>query len=199
MLLTDLVLATHNQDKAREIQAFLDGLGYRILSLEAFGSIPEVIEDGRSYEENAVKKAISALKATGKMVLADDTGLEVDALQGRPGLFSARFAGEGVSYADNRRKLLALMKDIPPDGRGARFRCAMVLALPEDKMRTVQGVVEGSIPLEEQGEGGFGYDPVFYVPELGKTFAQLSFEEKNRISHRARALAQVREILKTLR
>ena len=199
MLLTDLVLATHNQDKAREIQAFLDGLGYRILLLEAFESIPEVIEDGRSYEENAVKKAIAVSKATGKMALADDTGLEVDALQGRPGLFSARFAGEGVSYADNRRKLLALMKDVPPDGRGARFRCAMVLALPEDKMRTVQGVVEGSIPLEEQGEGGFGYDPVFYVPELGKTFAQLSFEEKNRISHRARALAQVREILKTLR
>ena len=195
----DLVLATHNRDKVREIQAYLGELGCRILTLEAFDSIPEVIEDGSSYAENALKKAVSASKAIGKMALADDTGLEVDALQGQPGLFSARFAGEGVAYAANRRKLLSLMENVPLSERTARFRCVMVLVLPDGKTRTVEGLLEGQIPLEEFGEGGFGYDPVFYIPQLGKTLAQLSFEEKNQVSHRAGALAQVREILKTLK
>ena len=133
------------------------------------------------------------------MALADDTGLEVNALQGQPGLFSARFAGEGVSYADNRKKLLWLMKDIPPSRRTARFRCVMVLAMPSGETRTVEGVVEGSITLEEQGEDGFGYDPVFYLPELGKTMAQLTMAEKNRVSHRGIALEQIREILKKIK
>ncbi len=195
----DLVLATRNLDKAKEIRAFLDGLDHRILTLEAFPSVPEVVEDGDSYEANAMKKALTVSKYTGKMSLADDTGLEVDALQGQPGLFSARFAGEDATYADNRRKLLSLMKDIPSQQRTARFRCVMVLAKPEGKARTVEGVVEGSITLEEKGEGGFGYDPVFYLPEVGKTLAQLTFDEKNKISHRARALEKIREILKTIR
>jgi XTP/dITP diphosphohydrolase len=143
-----------------------------------------------------MKKALTVTQYTGKMSLADDTGLEVDALQGQPGLLSARFAGEGVTYADNRRKLLSLMKDIPSHQRTARFRCVMVLALPGGKTRTVEGVVEGSITLEERGEAGFGYDPVFYLPEAGKTLAQLTFEEKNKVSHRARALEKTKEILK---
>ncbi len=195
----DLVLATRNLDKVKEIRAFLDGLGHRILTLEAFPSVPEVVEDGDSYEANAMKKALTVSKYTGKMSLADDTGLEVDALQGQPGLFSARFAGEDATYADNRRKLLSLMKDVPSQQRTARFRCVMVLAKPEGKARTVEGVVEGSITLEEKGEGGFGYDPVFYLPEVGKTLAQLTFEEKNKVSHRARALEKIREILKKIR
>jgi XTP/dITP diphosphohydrolase len=195
----DLVLATHNMDKAREIRAFLGGLGYRILTLEAFPSVPEMVEDGGSYEANAMKKARTVAQHTGKMALADDTGLEVDALQGQPGLFSARFAGEGVTYADNRRKLLSLLKDVPPPKRTARFRCVMVLAMPGGQTRTVEGVVEGTITPEERGEGGFGYDPVFYLPALGKTLAQLTFEEKNRVSHRAKALEKIREILKSLR
>jgi XTP/dITP diphosphohydrolase len=194
----DLVLATRNIDKAKEIRAFLDGLGHRILTLEAFPSVPDVVEDGDSYGANAIKKAMTVSKYTGKMSLADDTGLEVDALQGQPGLFSARFAGEAVTYADNRRKLLSLMKNIPPLQRTARFRCVMVLVTSGGKTRTVEGVVEGSIPLEEQGDGGFGYDPVFYLPEVEKTLAQLTFEEKNKVSHRARALEQIREILKKL-
>ncbi len=195
----DLVLATRNIHKAKEIRAYLDDLGYRILTLEDFPSIPEITEDGESYEENAMKKAVAVSESTGKMALADDTGLEVDALQGQPGLFSARFAGEGVSYADNRKKLLLLMKDISPSRRTARFRCVMVLAMPGGETRTVEGVVEGRITLEEQGEEGFGYDSVFYFPELGKTLAQLTMAEKNRVSHRGRALKQVREILKKIR
>jgi XTP/dITP diphosphohydrolase len=195
----DLVLATRNIHKAKEIRAYLDDLGYRILTLEDFPSIPEITEDGESYEENAMKKAVAVSESTGKMALADDTGLEVDTLQGQPGLFSARFAGEGVSYADNRKKLLSLMKDIPPSRRTARFRCIMVLAMPGGETRTVEGVVEGSITLEEQGEEGFGYDPVFYLPELGKTMAQLTMAEKNRVSHRGIALEQIREILKKIK
>ena len=195
----DLVLATRNIHKAKEIRAYLDKLGYRILTLEDFPSIPETAEDGKTYQENAMKKAVAVSRSTGKMALADDTGLEVNALQGQPGLFSARFAGEGVSYADNRKKLLWLMKDIPPSRRTARFRCVMVLAMPSGETRTVEGVVEGSITLEEQGEDGFGYDPVFYLPELGKTMAQLTMAEKNRVSHRGIALEQIREILKKIK
>lgn len=195
----DLVLATRNIHKAKEIRAYLDNLGSRILTLEDFPSIPETAEDGETYQENAMKKAVAVSKSTAKMALADDTGLEVDALQGQPGLYSARFAGEGVSYADNRRKLLSLLKVIPPSGRTARFRCVMVLAMPSGETRTVEGVVEGSITLEEQGEEGFGYDPVFYLPEFGKTLAQLTMAEKNRVSHRGRALEQIREILKKIK
>jgi XTP/dITP diphosphohydrolase len=195
----DLVLATHNLDKAKEIRAFLDGLGHRILTLEDFPSAPEVVEDGDSYEANAMKKALTISKYTGKMSVADDTGLEVDALQGQPGLFSARFAGEDVTYADNRRKLLSLMKNVPLHQRTARFRCTMVLAWPSGQTQTVEGVVEGSIAVEEQGKGGFGYDPVFYLHESGKTLAQLTFDEKNKVSHRARALEKIREILKSIK
>ena len=195
----DLVLATRNIHKAKEIRAYIDDLGYRILTLEDFPSIPETAEDGKTYQENAMKKAVAVSRSTGKMALADDTGLEVDYLQGQPGLFSARFAGEGVSYADNRKKLLSLMKDISPSRRTARFRCVMVLAMPSGETRTVEGVVEGSITLEEQGADGFGYDPVFYLPELGKTMAQLTMAEKNRVSHRGIALEQIREILKKIK
>lgn len=195
----DLVLATRNRDKSGEIQAFLADLGYRILTLADFESVPEVLEDGLTYEENARKKAVTASQSTGCLALADDTGLEVDALQGQPGLYSARFAGENVTYADNRRKLLSLLRGVPESARTARFRCVMVLALPDGKTHTVEGVVEGFITPEEVGEGGFGYDPVFYVSELERTLAQLSLAEKNRVSHRARALAKVRELLKALR
>ena len=195
----DLVLATRNIHKTKEIRAFLDGLGHRILTLEDFPSMPEVVEDGDSYEANAMKKAKTVAEHTGKMALADDTGLEVDALQGQPGLYSARFAGEEVTYADNRQKLLSLMKDVPFPKRTARFRCVIVLAMPGGKTRTAEGMVEGTITQEERGEGGFGYDPVFYLPALGKSLAQLTFEEKNRVSHRAKALEKIREILKSVR
>ena len=195
----DLVLATRNVDKTQEIRASLDGLGYRILTLEECPSVPEVVEDGNSYEANAMKKAKTVAQHTGKMALADDTGLEVDALRGQPGLFSARFAGEDVTYADNRQKLLSLMKEVPAIKRTARFRCVMVLAMPGGQTRTEEGVVEGIITEEEQGKGGFGYDPVFYLPALQKTLAQLTLEEKNRVSHRAKALEKIRKILKSMR
>lgn len=195
----DLVIATRNIHKAKEIRAFLDDSGHRILTLESFPDVPDVVEDGKSYEENARKKAMMVLEKTGRAALADDTGLEVDALQGQPGLYSARFAGEGATFADNRRKLLSLMKEVLPPRRTARFRCVMVLAMPGGVTWTVEGVIEGTITQEELGEGGFGYDPVFYLPDLGKTLAQLSFDEKNRVSHRAKALEEIREILKTIK
>ncbi len=195
----DLVIATRNIHKAKEIRAFLENSGHRVLTLEDFPDVPEVVEDGKSYEENALKKAMMVLEKTGRAALADDTGLEVDALQGQPGLYSARFAGEDVTFADNRRKLLSLMKEVPTPGRTARFRCVMVLAMPGGVTRTVEGVIDGTITQQELGEGGFGYDPVFYLPDLGKTLAQLSFDEKNRVSHRAKALEQIRQILKTIR
>jgi XTP/dITP diphosphohydrolase len=195
----DLVLATRNVDKTKEIRASLDGLGYRILTLEEFPSVPEVVEDGNSYEANAMKKAKTVAQYTGKIALADDTGLEVDALGGQPGLFSARFAGEGVSYADNRQKLLSLMREVPAIKRAALFRCVMVLAMPGGQTITVEGAVEGIITEEEQGIGGFGYDPVFYLPALQKTLAQLTLAEKNRVSHRAKALEKIREVLKRVR
>jgi XTP/dITP diphosphohydrolase len=192
----ELVLATHNKDKVKEIRPFLQDLGIRLIPLDALA--PEVVEDGDSYEANAKKKAVTAMKYTGKMSLADDTGLEVDALGGQPGLFSARFAGEGVTYADNRRKLLSLLEGVPESQRTARFRCVMVLALPGGKTQTVEGVIDGMIPIQEKGSSGFGYDAVFLLPEIGKTLGELAIEEKNRLSHRAKALNQVREILKKL-
>jgi XTP/dITP diphosphohydrolase len=161
--------------------------------------VPEVVEDGNSYEANAMKKAKTVAQYTGKIALADDTGLEVDALGGQPGLFSARFAGEGVSYADNRQKLLSLMREVPAIKRAALFRCVMVLAMPGGQTITVEGAVEGIITEEEQGIGGFGYDPVFYLPALQKTLAQLTLVEKNRVSHRAKALEKIREVLKRVR
>ena len=194
----ELVLATRNPDKVREIRARLKDTGVTILTLEAFPEIPEVVEDGRTCEENAVKKARIVSEAAGKMALADDTGLEVDALQGQPGVHSARFAGENVTYAENCRELLTRMASVDDSRRSARFRCVMVLAHPDGTVRIVVGLVDGQITREEIGVHGFGYDPVFMISQLGRTMAQLTMEEKNAISHRGRALEQVRQILKDM-
>ena len=145
-----------------------------------------------------MKKAVTIARATGMTAVADDTGLEVDALEGRPGPFAARYAGENATYEDNCRKLLQELDGVPSDRRGARFLTVAAIASPEGDVRTVQGVLEGAITEAGRGERGFGYDPIFAVPELGKTLAELTPEEKNRISHRAKAFIQIRQLLRNI-
>jgi len=212
-----LILATRNQHKIEEIRKILSepneeeiarsgdlastdlaGQKLEILTLRDFPDVPEVEETGRTMLENAVLKAKAVYSATGIPALADDSGLEVDALNGAPGVTSARFAGPGCSYKDNNVKLLSLLKGIPEDQRGAVFRCVVALALSQDDIRIVEGKVSGIITDKETGENGFGYDPIFYHPESGKTFAELTQEEKNKISHRGIAFRKSKELIKKL-
>jgi XTP/dITP diphosphohydrolase len=195
--LIELVLATRNRDKISEICEVLGSLPIRILTFEDIRDLPIVEEDGRSLYENALKKATTISSNAGKVALADDSGLEVSILNNQPGVKSARFAGLDVTYEENNAKLLELLKGIPEEKRIARFRCVMVLAFPEGRRERFEGVLEGSITHKRKGTHGFGYDPLFYVAALGKTLAELSMQEKNRISHRGKALAQVYEFLHT--
>ncbi|HPN36500.1 MAG TPA: XTP/dITP diphosphatase [bacterium] len=189
-----LLLATNNADKAAEMRDFFTGLNLVLRTAAEFPQIPAVEEDQPTLQGNAVKKASALAAATGLLSLADDTGLEVDALNGRPGVYSSRYAGENASYSENVDKLLAELQDIPAAQRSARFRCVIALA-NGSRVETVEGVCEGVILTARQGQGGFGYDPVFFLPEIGRTFAEMSLEEKNRISHRGRALQQARRLL----
>ena len=191
----EVVIATRNAGKLREIQAILAPLGLRILSLRDFPEIPEIVEDGNTFEENALKKAIAVALQTGRTAMADDSGLAVDALQGRPGVFSSRYAGEKATDADRCRKLLEEMAGIPPGKRGAVFICVMAVASPGGKTEVVKGECRGEIALAPRGSHGFGYDPVFFLPEFGKTMAELAPEVKNQISHRARALEKLKQVL----
>lgn len=194
-----LLLGTGNRDKVREISAILAGSDVELVSLTDFPEIPEVVEDGETLEANARKKALLPARASGLWTLADDTGLEVDALDGAPGVYSARYAGEDCSYSDNVEKLLRELKGVKPPRRTAVFRCVMALASPEGEVRLREGRLPGVISESPAGSNGFGYDPVFLLPERGKTFAELSTEEKNRISHRGLALRAMAEVLKGLR
>ncbi len=190
-----IVLATANRDKVRELRHALSGLAVEILTREDFPGIPEVVEDGATLDENAVKKARALCDATGLPAVGDDTGLEVDALDGEPGIYSSRYAGAGASYADNVRLLLERMAGVPENRRGARFRCVIALAEPAGSDVLVEGVCEGRILTESRGSDGFGYDPVFFVPSAGRTFAEMSVEEKDRISHRGLAMARMRKVI----
>lgn len=193
-----LVLATRNHGKIREMAEILAPLNIEVLSMDAFPDFPEVEEDGETFLENAVKKARVTAQATGEIALADDSGLEVDCLDGRPGVHSARFAGEPKDDRANNEKLLSLMVDVPPERRTARFRCAIAVATPGGEVHTTDGTCEGVIIGEPRGGGGFGYDPLFYLRQYGKTFAELDLATKNKISHRGRALAGVLDILAEL-
>jgi XTP/dITP diphosphohydrolase len=195
---TEIVIATNNRHKFEEISAILKEAPVRLISLADYPDAPELNEEGATYAENAVHKARTIARYTGKWALGDDTGLEVDALNGQPGLYSARFAGEGVTFADNRRKLLRLMESVPTEKRTATFRTVLALVGPSGETHVVEGVLRGRIADQERGSGGFGYDAVFDLPELGKTYAELTSEEKNRISHRARAVQKIREHLKNI-
>jgi XTP/dITP diphosphohydrolase len=191
----DVVLATRNRHKGAELAELLADLPFRIRTMDEFPDVPDVVEDGETCEANAVKKARAVSDATGLLAVADDTGLEVDALGGRPGVYAARYAGMQATYEDNWKKLLREMTGVPRDRRTAHFVTVAAVASPSDVVAVTTGRLDGLIAEEPVGERGFGYDPVFYVPELGKTLAELSGEEKNRISHRAKAFAQVREVL----
>ena len=194
----ELVIATRNEKKRQEIVELLEGLDIKVRSLSDFPEAPEVIEEGKSFKENAARKAIEVAKFTGKMALADDSGLEVDVLCGEPGLYSARFAGEDQDDEANIQKLLKLMEGVPEEKRKARFRCCVAIAKPEGLVKVVEGTCEGIIGFKSEGNYGFGYDPVFIVPDYNQTFAQLGPDVKNRISHRAKALKKARKILTSL-
>jgi XTP/dITP diphosphohydrolase len=191
----EVVIATRNSGKLREIRQILAPLGLRILSLRDFPEIPEILEDGRTFAENAAKKATPVARLTRRVAIADDSGLAVDALDGRPGVFSSRYAGEGASDLDRYHKLLQEMAGVPLGQRAAVFVCAMAVASPEGKVEIVEGECRGEIASSPRGNEGFGYDPVFFFPDLQKTMAELEPEAKNRISHRARALEKLKQIL----
>ena len=197
-MIRELVLATRNRHKGEELAALLDDLGIKIRTLDEFPDAPEVIEDGNTCEANAVKKARAIAEFTGLPTVADDTGLEVDALGGRPGVYAARYAGENATYEDNCRKLLRELTGVPRERRTARFLTVAAVALPSDGVRVAQGTLNGVIAEEASGTLGFGYDPVFLIPELGKTLAQLSAGQKNTISHRAKAFTQAKELLREM-
>ena len=190
-----LVLATRNADKVAEIRGILGLRNGELKSLLDFPEFEEIEESGSTLEENAMIKAAVGFRMTDTPCLADDTGLEVDWLDGAPGVYSSRYAGEGASYAENVRKLLLTMKDAPPEKRSARFRCVVALKGPSAE-EWVDGTCEGVILTEPRGRGGFGYDPVFFIPEVGKTMAEMSAEEKNALSHRGRAFRKMAEVLK---
>jgi XTP/dITP diphosphohydrolase len=197
-----IVLATNNRHKIEEIKNILSDLKTQnscpkleILSLNDFENFPKIEETGKTLEDNAILKARAIYKFSKLISLADDSGLEVDALDGAPGVLSSRFAGKHCSYKDNNIKLLSLMENIPWEKRGATFVCMVAVAKDLDDIRIVRGEVRGIITAEERGKGGFGYDPLFYLPELDKTFAQLSFEEKNKRSHRAKAFRKAKELI----
>jgi XTP/dITP diphosphohydrolase len=193
-----LLVATRNPGKLREYEELLAGLPVELTYLESEGIAEDVEETGSSFAENAVLKARRYALISGLLTLADDSGLEVDALGGEPGVHSARYAGPGATDEDRYRLLLDKMRDVPEGERGARFRCVIAVAEPEGETYTVDGVCEGVIAYSPEGEFGFGYDPVFYMPERGRTMAQLPPEEKNLVSHRARAAQAIRPVLEGL-
>lgn len=186
-MLTELLIATGNSGKFKEFAALFAGRGIRLYSLKDFPAIPPVIEDGETFLENALKKAAAAVNATGLPVIADDSGLCVDSLAGGPGVLSARFAGEGCGDAANNQKLLHELRGVPRERRSAAFCCVISFCTPQGLQADFAGELRGFILEEAAGSGGFGYDPLFMVPEYGKTVAELSMEVKNRISHRGRA------------
>jgi len=186
-----ILIATRNAGKLKEFQSFFAPWGWTVRGLGDYPDIPDVVEDGRTFLENARKKARALYEWTNLPVLADDSGLEVDALDGEPGVYSARYAGEGAGDEANNAKLLAALQGVPASRRQARFRCVLVLIIDDQRQLVAEGTCEGVILEQARGEGGFGYDPLFYVPSLGKTLAELPAEEKNRMSHRGAALRQL--------
>ena len=190
-----LILASKNAHKAAEMQAIL-GDSIELITQDAAGCGEiEVIEDGTTFEENAIKKAVEIMKATNLPTIADDSGLAVDALDGRPGIFTARFAGENATDDENINKLLEELKNVPESERTARFVCVIALAVPGEETKTFRGEVEGRILFEKHGENGFGYDPVFYLPQFDAAMAEVAAEVKNSVSHRFNALKLLKEYL----
>ena len=193
---TTIVFATGNQGKMREIRQILGDMDVSVLSMKEAGIESDVEETGTTFEENAILKAKAAAKGTSYIVLADDSGLEIDYLGREPGIYSARYMGEDTSYEIKNRNLLERLAGVEDEKRTARFVCAIAACFPDGTLLTTEGVVEGRIAWEPAGENGFGYDPIFYLPEYGCTSAQLSSEQKNAVSHRGKALRAMKEKLK---
>lgn len=188
-----IIFATKNKDKMAEIREKLSD--YNVISMEEAGIDIDVEENGSTFEENAVIKAEAIMKICGEIVVADDSGLEIDYLDKKPGIYSARFLGHDTSYDYKNKKILEMLDGVPNEKRTARFVCAMAVAFPSGTTKTVIGTIEGIIGNKISGREGFGYDPIFFVPELNKTTAEITMEEKNKISHRGKALDGVRKIL----
>ncbi|MEA1940324.1 MAG: XTP/dITP diphosphatase [Candidatus Caldatribacteriota bacterium] len=191
----EIFLATKNQGKVDEIKAILKNLDINVLSFSDFPNLPETKEDGKTFKDNALKKAYDSLKYTNKMCLADDSGLEIEYLNGKPGIYSSRW---GNSNSEKINKVLKLLKGVPKDKRSAKFVCVLVLIFPDGKLHIIREECRGEITLEPKGENGFGYDPIFLIPEYNKTFAELGSEIKNKISHRGKALKKMSKILKEI-
>ncbi len=194
----EVVLATRNIGKVREMLELLRDLPLQVYSLDAFPQIRDLAEDGLTYTENAISKALTVARLTRRIALADDSGIEIDALQGGPGPQSRRFLGDGVSDTSRNARILKLLQGVPPKARTARYRSVVAVAAADGTVRTFEGVCEGQVAAASRGSHGFGYDPIFLIPEYGKTMAQLPLTVKNRISHRARALAAARPYLRQL-
>lgn len=193
-----IIFATGNEGKMREVRMILQDLGVEILSLKEAGIAADVEENGTTFEENAVIKATEIMKMCGEIVLADDSGLEVDALNKEPGIYSARYMGHDTSYHIKNKSLIDRLEGKSGEERNARFVCVIAAALPDGRVFTTRGTMEGQIGYEERGENGFGYDPIFYLPEYGCYSAELPLEEKNKPSHRGKALRLMKEKLKEL-
>ncbi|MDO4444841.1 MAG: XTP/dITP diphosphatase [Bacillota bacterium] len=191
-----IIFATGNEEKMREIREILASLPVEVLSMKEAGIQADIIEDGKTFEENAVIKAKAIAQLSEEIVLADDSGLVIDYLNGEPGIYSARYMGEDTSYRIKNGNLIQRLEGVPDEERTARFVCAIAAAFPDGTVLTTEGTVEGRIGYEEKGENGFGYDPIFYLPEYGCTTAQLTEEKKNEISHRGKALRKMVEKLR---
>ncbi|PAY12279.1 XTP/dITP diphosphatase [Bacillus sp. 7705b] len=195
IIMKEAIIATHNPGKVKEFKEILEPKGYEVKSLAEIGFTDEIEETGHTFEENAILKAEAVAKAVNKMVIADDSGLSVDNLGGRPGVYSARYAGEQKDDQANIDKVLSELRGIEKEQRTARFRCALAVSIPGEETKTVEGHVEGYIAEEPRGEYGFGYDPIFIVKDKDKTMAELTSDEKNIISHRADALKKLSKLL----
>ncbi len=193
-----LIFATGNENKMREIRQIFGGFGFEIQSMKEAGIDIDIVEDGTSFQENALIKARAVHEASGALVLADDSGLEIDALGKEPGIYSARYMGEDTSYDIKNANLIDRVKDVPEDRRGARFICAVAAVLPDGRSLVQTGVMEGRVAYAPAGENGFGYDPIFFLPQYGKTSAELSPEQKNAISHRGQALRMMKMALEAM-
>ena len=191
-----VIFATGNQGKMKEIREILGDLDIELLSLKDAGIQADIVEDGKTFEENAQIKAKTICDLTGEIVLADDSGLEIDYLNKEPGIYSARYMGEDTSDRMKNANLIKRLEGVPDEQRTARFVCAIAAAFPDGTMKTVRAAMEGRIGYEERGENGFGYDPIFWLPEYGCTSAELSMEEKNKISHRGKALRLIKDELR---
>ena len=190
-----IIFATSNEGKMKEVRSILEGMGMEILSMKEAGIQADVVEDGSTFEENAIIKAKEIGKSCDAIVLADDSGLEVDYLNKEPGIYSARYMGEDTPYSIKNQSLIDRLEGVEGEKRSARFVCAIAAAFPDGSVEVTRGTIEGRIGFEEKGENGFGYDPIFYVPEYGCTTAELSMEQKNEASHRGKALRKMKEII----